>query len=145
MKILKMILLLLGVSLFSACSTTEGCTDNAATNFNSEADDDCNCCQYESNVVFWYNQATAQALVNNGTSTLTYYVDGEIVGSGAANIYFIRTPECGSNGSITVKKKLGESKSKAYTYEVVDQDGVTVWDGVLNFDANTCLKLQLEY
>ncbi len=139
----SILVLFLGTILFSSCSTNTGCTDPKATNFESDADEDCNCCQYSGEMVFWYGETTANYLVANNVTSLVFYFDGQIAGSWAANLYYTSKPTCGQNGSITVTKKLGESKSKAFEYQVLDQDDNIVWEGVINIDANTCIKLEL--
>jgi hypothetical protein len=102
----------------TACKKKEGCMDAKATNYDEDAKKDCSCCTYEGEVVFWVNQTSASQ-------------------------YWTSAPNCGQNGSMTITKNLGESKSKAYSYSVIDEDGYTWWQGTINFDANTCLKTEL--
>jgi hypothetical protein len=101
--------------------------------------------EYTGKIVFWYNQSTANHLVTDGSTALTYTVDGKIVGSSAANVYYTSAPDCGSNGSITVEKDLGSSKSKSFSYSIKDQTGDIIWSGSVTFEANTCTKTQLTY
>lgn len=121
----------------------KGCMDKDSKNYNSLAEEDDGNCAYEGSVVFWYNQATAQALVNDNATSLTFYVNGKIVGSTAASVYLTSEPSCGANGAITAVTDLGGVKSKAYTYSIKDDTGYEYWNGVANFTANTCLKLEL--
>jgi hypothetical protein len=128
----------------TACKKKEGCMDAKATNYDEDAKKDCNCCTYEGEVVFWVNQTSASYISTPGlATTLNYYVDGQFVGSTSASQYWTSAPNCGQNGSMTITKNLGESKSKAYSYSVIDEDGYTWWQGTINFDANTCLKTEL--
>ena len=99
--------------------------------------------KYSGSIVFWYGQSTAQALVNANVKSLTFYFDGNIVGSQAASVYWKSAPDCGQNSSVTVKKDLGPVKSKPYDYKVVADNGVTIWSGTKNIDNNICLKLEL--
>ena len=78
-------------------------------------------------------------------TTLTYYVDGQIVGSGASNIFWTGAPECGQDGSVTITKDLGSVKTQSYTYSVLDQTGWEYWSGVFNFNANTCTGVELTW
>lgn len=130
-------ILVLGLIGLSSCKK-EGCTDDYATNYSADAKKDDGSCKYEGKVVIWYGQTTSSALQNDGAVTLTYYVDGEIVGSSATSVFWTAAPECGQTGTITITKDLGSEMSKTATYEVKDQTGFTYWTGTLNFLANTC-------
>lgn len=94
---------------------------------------------------FWYGESTATNLTNDGVSSLSFKVDGELVGSTAANVYWVSQPECGENSSITVEKDLAGVKNKTYDYEVSSDNGTVIWSGSANFTANTCLALELSY
>ena len=78
---------------------------------------------------------------------MTYYVDGVIVGSSASNIYWAgdEAPNCGITGSITVEKDLGHVKSKPCSFSVRDQYNFAIWDGIINYEANTCIKFELRW
>lgn len=132
--------LILSISI-SSCATT-GCTDSNAENYDSKAKKNC-CCEFKGKVVFWYGASTAQDLIDFGSTALTYYVDGKIVGSSAASVYWNSAPSCGQAASITVEKDLGEVTNKSYSYSIIDQDGDVIWDGYENWSANTCLKVEL--
>ncbi|WP_417265220.1 hypothetical protein [Brumimicrobium sp.] len=147
MKILKTItigILVLGLSSLSSCKR-EGCTDPNSINFDTKAKKNDGSCRYQGEVVFWYGENTANDLQLNGATTLTYYVDGQVVGSSATNVYWTAAPTCGQNSSITVTKDLGVATNRSYPYYVKDQLGVNRWSGVLNFSANTCESIELIY
>lgn len=126
---------------FSSCKE-KGCTDKDAKNYCEDCKDDGNC-TYEGKAVFWFNQATADSLINDGATSLTYYINGEVAGSAATNVYWTGAPDCGQSGSVTIVKDLGTSKSKSFTYSVKDQTGFEYFDGTIAFNANTCLATQL--
>lgn len=132
------------LSFFISSCGTAGCTDNQAENYDPSAKKHC-CCEYKGTVVFWYGKTTSQNLMNYGSTVLTYYVDGKIVGSGAVNIYWNSSPSCGQAASITVEKDLGGVTNKSFSYRIVDQDGDVIWDGYENWTANTCLKDELTF
>ena len=130
--------------LISSCAKP-GCTDKNATNYNASAKKDDGTCNYEGSVVFWYGKTSADELILDGSTALTYYVDGILVGSSAASVYWTGAPECGQAQSITSKKDLGIVKTKTHTYSIKDQAGDIIWAGTQTWTANTCLKLELTY
>jgi len=134
----------LAVILFTACGK-KGCTDAYATNYCDECKKDDGSCTYKATVQFWYDKATADDLINNVNSTsLTYYVDGVIIGSSAASVYFTGEPSCSQNGVVGVTKDLGKLKTKTSTYKVVDNNDETLWEGSVTFDATkSCTSIQL--
>ncbi|MFT5229356.1 MAG: hypothetical protein ACI9RU_001861 [Litorivivens sp.] len=135
-------LLILGVTTMTSCKK-EGCTDSDSTTYNSEAMDDDGTCQYEGEAVFWYGETASNGLTADGATNLTFYVDGEIVGSTATSVFWTGAPDCGSNASITVTKDLSGVKTQSYSYSVIDQTGWEYWSGTLNFNANTCFVIEL--
>ncbi len=126
----------------SGCKT-EGCTDANAVNFDADADTNDGSCKFEGSVVFWYGENTANELLAFGSTSLTYYVDGIVVGSSAANVFWTAGPDCGQNASITVTKDLGNATNLSFSYRVQDQDGDLIWEGIANFTANTCVATEL--
>ena len=138
--LISMVLSVLG---FGSCQK-QGCTDIDAVNYNVDAKKDDGTCTYEGSAIFWYGEATSDALIIADAVSLTYYVDGQIVGSSAANVYWNGTaPECGTTGLVTVTKDLGHVKTQAYNYQIKDQDNWTFWEGTLNFNANECKTIEL--
>lgn len=135
-------LLVLGTTVMTSCKK-EGCTDPDSTTYNADAKKDDGTCNFQGEVVFWYGQTESNLLVNDGATTLTFYVDGEIVGSTATSVYWTASPTCGSNASITVTKNLGGVKTQSYSYRVEDQTGWEYYNGTLNFNANSCFALEL--
>src|SRR5690606_8054066 len=108
-----------------------------------DADEDDGTCKYEGNVVFWYGENTSKFLQKDDAITLTYYVDGQVVGSTATTVFWTESPDCSQNGSITVTKDLGSEKNKSYTFSIKDQTGWEYWSGTVNFAANTCETREL--
>lgn len=146
-KILSGILFLACVMLFmhSCDRKVRGCTDPDSINFDELAEKDDGSCEYEGEAVIWYNKATSIGLVDDGATALTFYVNGEIVGSTAASVYWAAEPDCGDNGTVTVTQSLGHSKVKTFTLSVKDQDGFEYWNVKVDFEGNTCLALELTW
>ena len=117
------LLALLFVQFFSSCSK----------------DDE----SYTGEIVIWYDEETSNSLVAAGVPTLTYYVDNQVIGSTATNVFWTGVPDCGQNGSITIEKDLGSSESKNFPYRIVTDSGDELWKGELLFEANTCTSQRL--
>ena len=128
----------------TSCSKEQGCTDPDSKNYSETAEEDDGSCAYEGKAVFWYDEEVATLLVDDDAVSLTYYVDGKIVGSSSANIYWVSAPDCGQDGSVTVTKDLGNVKTQSYSYSVKDQTDYEYWSGTLNFNANTCTAVELD-
>ena len=131
--------------LTTSCSKEQGCTDPDSKNYSATAEEDDGSCAYEGSAVFWYNETAANGLVDDGATSLTYYVDGKIVGSSASNVFWTGSPDCGQNSSVSITKDLGNVKTQAYSYSVKDQTGFEYWSGTLNFNANTCFAIELSW
>lgn len=146
MKMKKTLLVALAAIAFlvQGCKT-DGCTDPNALNFNADADNNDGSCTYEGRVVFWYNAQTSAELIDYLSASLSFYVDGQIVGSTATTQYWNGAPNCGDNASITATENLGGVTSRALEYQVIDDWNEVIWEGVVNFEANTCTTLELTW
>lgn len=142
-KFSKVGLLSAGLAVAFAGCKVDGCTDLDAVNYDPTADVFDGSCEYEGEIVLWYGQDVSAELLDWESASLSFYVDGQIVGSTSASVYWTAAPDCGDNASITITKDLGKSTALAATYEVVDDWGDTWWSGVLNFEANTCTAVEL--
>ncbi len=136
----------LGSGVTSSCKKEhkiKGCTDKDSKNYDPSAQVDDGSCLYEGAVVFWYDAAASAGLIADSAISLTFYLDGEIVGSAATSVYWAAAPDCGQNGSITAVEELGSDKSLSYTLSVKDQTGWEYWNTDVTVDANTCTQFQL--
>lgn len=136
---------LLSALLLTSCAKEQGCTDASASNYNPDAVENDNSCTYEGSLVFWYDSQTADDLYFDGSSSLKYYIDGALIGSSAADVYWQGAPSCGQSGSISVTKSLGTAKSKSVNYRVLDDFNDVIWEGVISIEAGACTKFRLIY
>jgi hypothetical protein len=128
----------------TSCSKEQGCTDPDSKNYNINAEEDDGSCLYEGSIVFWFNQSTANDLMEDDAISLKYYVDGNLIGSSATSVYWTGAPNCDQSGAVSVTKDLGDTKTKSFTYSVKDQTGFEYWSGNIIFTANTCTAYELK-
>lgn len=137
---------LIGLSVTESCkkdNKIKGCTDKDSQNYDPNAQENDGSCLYQGLVVFWYDATASAGLIADGATALTFYLNGQVVGSSAASVYWAAAPVCGDNGSITVTEDLGSVKTYAYTLSVKDQTQFEYWNATVNFDANTCTQFHL--
>jgi hypothetical protein len=121
-----------------------GCTDPNSINFNSSANVNDGSCQYEGSIVFWYDPITADTLIAHKVTSLTYYVNGVVVGSSIPSISWVTPPDCGQNASVTVTEPFTGVTNLTYSFSVNDQNGIVWWNNTATFIANGCSSYQLE-
>ncbi len=141
---LQIVSVALVISTMSSCKK-KGCTDSTSTNFCTKCNADDGSCQYQGNVVIWWNQATSTTWTNNLVSSIEVWVDGVLVGSSAANVYYQSVPTCGANGSITCTKNLGTSKTASATVVIKRATFGTVLNtGSFTYTGGACVQLQIQ-
>lgn len=142
-SILGLAVLLL--SSLNSCKK-EGCIDAIADNYDADADKDDGSCTYSASVSFWYNGATSQNLQDDVITSLTFYIDNQVVGSYASSVFFPSSPACGQSAVVSKTLDLGKSKTKTASYLVKDDFGDEVWSGTVTFDASVeCTSYELTY
>ncbi len=136
--------LLIGLMAFTTGCKTEGCTDSDSITYDVDADEDDGTCQYEGTVVFWYGKTASEGLIAADALSLKFYVNDELIGSYAGDVYFGEDPACDAASIVKVTKDLGGDKTKSFKYKVIDNDDVTWWEGNVEFNAtNSCTALEL--
>lgn len=128
---LKQILMcaVIATALTTSCKK-EGCTDPAADNYNSAANDNDGSCEYTGQVSFWMN-------------TGDNYVDVTVAGiTSTITTNYGSNPGCGQNGCANFTLPSGN-----YNYSAIE-DAIffpTSWGGTLTVPKNDCLTLQLTF
>ena len=136
--------IMLSAFLLSGCKE-EGCMDPDSKTFNADADKDDGSCKYEASLVIFYKENTSANLASEGSTALTYYVNGSIIGSSAVDVFYTSAPSCGANGSISKTIDLGSEKTKSVSYKVIDDFDNIISEGSITLRANTCQPLELIY
>ena len=143
-------LILMAIAVFIVILSTgcekniKGCTDRNSINYDPSATVNDGSCEYVGSDVFWFNQATSDTLQVHKVTSLTFYVNGVIVGSTIPTICWLTSPDCGQNASVTVTEPLSSGvNSITYSYSVTDQKGYVWWSGTIFFIANNCNSYQL--
>jgi hypothetical protein len=141
--IILSVLFVLSVFIPSCKDEVEGCRDLDAINYDSEADTDCNCCKFKGSVVLWTSSVSSSFYATSGITNVKYYVNGNYVGSVAANLYFNNAPNCGNPDAVTVELDLGSNKSGQASLELRDQNNDVIGTESITFAANTCTSYEL--
>jgi len=147
MKAIWIFLALLFLST-TACKddVITGCTDERASNYDPLATEENRTCSYYGAAVFYNNQSTSQNLLNDGISSLKYYVSGSIQGSYIANLYWDPVPDCDSDSAVTIPMRgLGLNPTQNFGYQVRDQDDNILETGSFLMTGNECTKIEFVY
>ena len=152
MKLGKFTLFLSLITLFLACETEMGCTDPAAENFNSEAEEDDGSCEYNSNMTFYYDDTVCWYFYSTDPDYVSFYVGGELLHTEYEN--FLGTtdttpfgdphpdgeyiPECDDSRAINLEKTLIGSSSQSLPYTLISDEDVTVSTGTISLNAGEC-------
>lgn len=141
-KIAFTLTLILSLFIVYSCKH-EACTKPEAINFDSNAEKDDGSCQFQSQVVFWYNQWISDSLTASGTDELTYYVNDISLGTAPTNQYWNDEPDCALSTLIKFDVEMDSHEKAIYVYEVYNEANEVVWTGSINFFANECHKIAL--
>jgi hypothetical protein len=135
-----------GLTITNSCAKNDnitGCTDKDSRNYDPVAGKDDGSCLYEGSVVFWYSQSASNSLMADGATALTFFIDGEIIGTTPTTNFWRVSPVCGQAGSVSITMDLGKVKTSTFTVSVKDQREIEYWNTSVNISGNTCTKFQL--
>lgn len=117
------------IAILSSCGEDKisGCMDSTATNYNSQANEACECCTYQGKVTFYYNSGGTNATVN---------IDGQ-VGTVNGSYYYASTPACGAAYCANFTLPIG-------TYSYTASSTYTNWNGSVTITKNGCATVLLQ-
>lgn len=137
--------LLLTMSIMS-CQNDEGCTNILALNYSSEAEQDDGSCVFEAYMIFGMLDQTADQLNTMGIYSVSYYLDGVLVGtkSTSQSWYITDDTDCMDPNELTKVIDLGGSPSTTVYYEAKDSNGNLLDDNTITLDGGDCRTIYLD-
>ena len=140
------ILLLLLLISIVGCRKRVGCTDKDATNYQPEAEKDCDCCVYEGSFWLWYSKDSKTRLQSKGITALYVTIDGQNKGKWAITKSTYGCPQgtdCGSG--VTYVLPLGHSRTKAISWSISDDKGRVMISESDTLEVGYTVQVELTY
>jgi hypothetical protein len=157
---MKKILLLLTLALIlNACErSTSGCIEPAAINYNINADYDDGSCNFQADVIFFYDAITANELNAAEFDRLDFYIEGnpgnyEFVGSEYPTFIYAGIPNCYQNTYVTTPIHWSDSYSADINYLVYGIHDIGILGELetevdlysFNLGANECAAVPIRF
>ena len=95
-------------------------------------------------VILWQGQANASSWSALSVTSLTTYVNGELMASQAANIYFSSQPSCSSNGGMKFDINLKKNTTGRINVIVKGDNDVEYYNEQLDIKSTDCNQLELQ-
>lgn len=95
-------------------------------------------------VIVWQGQVNAASWSVVSVTSLTTYVNGELMASQAAGIYFNSTPSCASNGGMKFDINLKKNTTAKINVIIKGDDGVEYYNEQLDVKSTECNQLELQ-
>lgn len=139
------VLMMIPLFCLTQCST-EGCTDETSYLYNEKADEDDGTCRYRTRYVFWWDQPTADFLLDAGVDQLFFYIDGDSVGMENTKNFNESAPACNLNMPYSGEFSMGGDAQGNYYYLVADETGKEYFNGSLEVsNADDCNTVELDW
>jgi hypothetical protein len=135
--------LLVALFGFTGCKE-DGCTDPDAVNYNADAKSDDSLCEWEADVVFWFDEPYANFMSNFGTTQLRVTFDNDYLGAMSIDQPFVTQPTCDDPVAITVTKRYSGTKNRNFWLSVEDQNGAFLDEGPRGVRANECTHIKID-
>lgn len=145
MKKITQIVLVSAISAFSMFSCTKpGCTEENATNYSVDANEDDGTCNYRGDITFWCLPAVSTALYDAGHTMLRFELEGALVDSIETEYFFSPGGECNTPGVKTIAMEELPYEYRYFKYRVKGNGFVTLYEDFIKLDANNCLAIKLD-
>lgn len=123
--------------VFAGCRE-QGCTDPDAVNYSADAGRDDGSCEFEGDLVFWFDEPYSNFIQSLNVTQLRFFVADDFVGSLDAWSFVEAQPTCGDSGALTVTLEMDDVKNRNFLYRVESQTGAFLTEGLQAVRANTC-------
>ena len=123
-----------------------GCTNPMAINYNPNATINNNSCDFTGDIIFYLDQAAGIYLYNEGVQELTFYIDGNNIGTQYNNggFYTTQTPPNCFNYLFTTSSVYWSNNSyTTINWQAVDETGFIWYENTTGLSATECLSMQL--
>ena len=123
-----------------------GCTNPMAINYNPNATINNNSCDFTGDIIFYLDQAAGIYLYNEGVQELTFYIDGNNIGTQYNNGGFYTTqtpPNCFDNFFTTSSVYWSNNSYTTINWQAVDETGFIWYENTTGLSATECLSMQL--
>lgn len=134
---ISFLVLAFGLLALTGCRE-EGCTDPEALNFSNDAGKDDGSCEYQGDLVFWFDEPYSNFIQSLNVTQLRFFVADNFVGTLEASSFLSAQPNCGDPGALTVTLETGRMKDRNFLYRVENQDGAFLTEGLQSVRANEC-------
>jgi hypothetical protein len=95
-------------------------------------------------VIIWQGQVNAASWSAFSVTSLTTYVNGELMASQAAGIYFNSTPSCSSNGGMKFDINLKKNTTGKINVIVKGDDDFEYYNEQMDIKSTECNQLELQ-
>jgi hypothetical protein len=95
-------------------------------------------------VIVWQGQVNAASWNAFSVTSLTTYVNGELMASQAAGVYFNSKPSCASNGGMKFDINLKKNTTGRINMIIKGDDGVEYYNEQLDIKSTECNQLELQ-
>lgn len=95
-------------------------------------------------VIIWQDQINAASWGLLSVTSLTTYVNGELMASQAANVYFASQPSCTSNGGMKFDINLKKNTEGKINVIIKGDDDFEYYNEQMTIKSTDCNQLQIQ-
>jgi hypothetical protein len=110
---------------FTGCAK-QGCTDERAINYDSGAKENDGSCEWDADVVFWFDPGFAGYMQTFNISLIRVFFGGDLIGTMTAEDAVNEQPTCSSGGGLTTTRRVNGTRNPNIGLRIEDQNGFIV-------------------